>query len=359
MSGSIPIAADQLSALVARLFMAAGVPDTAARIVAGALVDADLEGQSSHGVMLVEMYLDRIRKGSVSLKQAGEIVSDKGATVVLDAHNALGHLTGDQAIRIAIERARRFGAGLVAVRHGFHFGTARRFALKAAEEDCVGIVMCNTRPLMPAPGGAERVVGNNPIAIAVPSDGPAPIVLDMATSEAAMGKIRMAEKAGEKIPGTWAVKADGSATTDPAEAIAGMLLPASGPKGFGLAFLIDLLCGVLSGGATGSAVQPLYGNAATPYDSSHLFIAIDIAHFGDRAAMRAAATAAAERVRAGARAAGVARLYTPGEPEWVKRESVARQVTLPGAVAATLLRLAEELRVPADALKPAEKYERT
>ena len=154
MSGAIPIAADQLSALVARLFIAAGVPDTAARTVAGALVDADLEGQSSHGVMLVEMYLDRIRKGSVSLKQAGEIVSDKGATVVLDAHNALGHLTGDQAIKIAVERARRFGAGLVAVRHGFHFGTARRFALKAADGDCIGIVMCNTRPLMPAPGGA-------------------------------------------------------------------------------------------------------------------------------------------------------------------------------------------------------------
>ena len=243
--------------------------------------------------------------------------------------HALGHLTGDQAIKIAVERARRFGAGLVAVRHGFHFGTARRFALKAADEDCIGIVMCNTRPLMPAPGGAERVVGNNPIAIAVPSDGPAPIVLDMATSEAAMGKIRMAEKAGEKIPGTWAVKADGSATTDPAEAIAGMLLPASGPKGFGLAFLIDLLCGVLSGGATGSAVQPLYGNASTPYDSSHLFIAIDIAHFGDRAAMRAAATAAAERIRAGARAPGAARLFTPGEPEWVKRESAAGQVMLP------------------------------
>ena len=219
--------------------------------------------------------------------------------------------------------------------------------------------MCNTRPLMPAPGGAERVVGNNPIAIAVPSDGPVPIVLDMATSEAAMGKIRMAEKAGEKIPGTWAVKADGRPTTDPTEAIAGMLLPASGPKGFGLAFLVDLLCGVLSNGATGSAVQPLYGNAATPYDCSHLFIAIDIAHFGDRAALRAAATAAAERIRAGARAPGVARLFTPGEPEWVKRESAAGRVTLPPAVAENLLRLAKELQIPADALAPAQKYERT
>src|SRR6185437_11461700 len=215
-------------------------------------------------------------------EEAAVVVSDKGATVVLDARHVLGHLTGNQSIEMAVERARRFGVGIVAVRHGFHFGTARRFAVQAAEADCFGIVMCNTRPLMPAPGGAERLVGNNPIAIAVPSNGPSPIVLDMATSEAAMGKIRMAEKAGQEIPETWAVRADGSMTTDPAEAIAGMLLPASGPKGFGLAFMIDLLCGVLSGGATGSAVQPLYGNASTPYDSSHLFIAIDIAHFGDR-----------------------------------------------------------------------------
>src|SRR5262249_4146121 len=289
----------------------------------------------------------------------GEKVWEEGATVFLDAHIALGHHTGDGATELAVERARRFGSGVVAVRHGFHFGTARRFALKAAQEDCIGIAMCNTRPLMPAPGGAERVVGNNPIAIAVPSDGPAPIVLDMATSEAAMGKIRMAEKAGEKIPATWAVKADGSATTDPAEAIAGMLLPASGPKGFGLAFLIDLLCGVLSGGATGSAVQPLYGNASVPYDSSHLFIAIVIAHFGDRAAMRAVATAAAERIRAGARAPGVAPLFPPGEREWVKRESAVGQVILQRAVAETLLRLAKEWQIPAGALAPAEKYERT
>ena len=109
-------------------------------------------------------------------------------------------MTADQAIRIAVERARRYGAGIVAVRHGFHFGTARRYAIQAAEADCVGIAMCNTRPLMPAPGGAERLVGNNPIAIAVPADGPIPIVLDMATSEAAMGKIRMAEKAGQTHP---------------------------------------------------------------------------------------------------------------------------------------------------------------
>jgi LDH2 family malate/lactate/ureidoglycolate dehydrogenase len=219
-SHGVTIAAGQLSALVARLFVAAGIPQRAAQTAADALVDADLEGVPSHGVMLVDMYLDRIRRGSVSTEEAGVVVSDRDATVVLDARHALGQLTADQAIKIAVERARRHGVGIVAVRHGFHFGTARRYAIQAASADCVGIVMCNTRPLMPAPGGAERLVGNNPIAIAVPTDGPIPIVLDMATSEAAMGKIRMAEKAGQTIPQSWAVKSDGSATSSPSEAIA-------------------------------------------------------------------------------------------------------------------------------------------
>jgi LDH2 family malate/lactate/ureidoglycolate dehydrogenase len=347
MSDNVAISAEALSALVARLFMAAGIPQNAARTAADALVEADLEGVASHGVMLVDMYLDRIRNGSVSPDEAGVIVSDRGAAVVLDARHALGQLTGDQAVAIAVERARRHGVGIVAVRHGFHFGTARRYAVKAAVADCIGVAMCNTRPLMPPPGGAERVVGNNPLAIAVPSDGPIPIVLDMATSEAAMGKIRMAEKAGQSIPESWAVRSDGSPTTSASEAIAGMLLPSGGPKGFGLAFVIDLLCGLLSGGASGSAVQPLYGDAAIPYDSSHLFIAIDVGHFGDPAAIRAAAAAAAERIRTGKRAPGVAQLFAPGEPEWRRRERAGGTVQLAPAVAEMLRRMARELGVSA------------
>jgi LDH2 family malate/lactate/ureidoglycolate dehydrogenase len=341
----VTIAAADLSALVARLFVAAGVPQDMAATVADGLVEADLEGMPSHGVMLVDMYIDRLRAGSVSRKEKAAVVSDRDAAVVLDAGNALGQLTGDQAMALAIERAKQFGAGIVAVRHGFHFGTARRFAVAAAQADCIGIVACNTRPLMPAPGGAERVTGNNPIAIAVPADGDIPIVLDMATSEAAMGKIRLAEKAKRPIPDTWAVKADGSPTTDAAEAIAGMLLPAAGPKGFGLAFLIDLMCGLLSGGAFGAAVKPLYGDAAAPYDCSHLFIAIDVAHFTDPAAFRAATAAAAERLRNGKRAPGVTQLFAPGEPEWRKREASAGEVRLAPQVTAMLLRYAQDLRV--------------
>jgi LDH2 family malate/lactate/ureidoglycolate dehydrogenase len=355
MSGGVIVAASELSALVARLFAAAGVSPQSAQTVAEALVDADLDGQASHGVMLVDMYLDRIRKGSVSTTAEAVTVSDNGAAVVLDARHALGHVTGDQAMRLAVERARKFGVGITGVRHGFHFGTARRFAVAAAAADCVGIAMCNTRPLMPAPGGAERLVGNNPIAIAMPSNGPIPIVLDMATSEAAMGKIRMAGKAGQAIPPSWAVKSDGSPTTNAAEAIAGMLLPAAGPKGFALSFLIDLMCGLLSGGATGAAVQPLYDNAGAPYDCSHLFIAIDIAHFGDPVSVRKRAAEAAERVRNSKRAPGIERVYAPGEPEWRKRQAAAGKINLASAVADMLVRLANESGVSAAPLEQQRK----
>jgi LDH2 family malate/lactate/ureidoglycolate dehydrogenase len=348
--GARIVPVERLSAFVAGLFAAVGVAPAAAARVAGGLVDADTEGLRSHGVMLVDMYVERLRQGSVSRSETAAVVSEHDGAVVLDAGHALGHLTGLQAMAIAIDKAKAYAAGIVAVRHGFHFGTAGRYARQAAEADCIGIAMCNTRPLMPAPGGGERVVGNNPIAIAIPAAGEVPIVLDMATSEAAMGKIRMAEKAGEAIPPTWAVTAAGAPTTSPAEAIAGMLLPAGGAKGFGLSFMIDLLCGLLSQGASGGTVRPLYGDFAVPYDCSHLFIAIDVAHFGDPAVFRAQAAAAAERVRAGRRAPGVAQVFTPGEPEWRRRQSAAGRVTLEPAVLAMLRRYAGELGVDASVL---------
>ena len=340
------VAAERLGALVADMFAAAGVPRAAAAEVAGGLVDADLDGLHSHGVMLVDMYIERLRAGSVTTRERAEVVSERAGAVVLDAGHALGQLTGPQAMTIAIDKAKEFAAGIVSVRHGFHFGTAGRYAQQAAAADCIGIAMCNTRPLMPAPGGGERVVGNNPIAIAIPVAGDIPLVLDMATSEAAMGKIRMADKAGRPIPATWAVTAAGEPTTSAADAIAGMLLPSGGAKGFGLSFMIDMLCGLLSQGATGDAVRPLYGDFSVAYDCSHLFIAIDVAHFGDPQQFRAHAAAAAERIRAGKRAPGVAQVFTPGEPEWRRRQRAAGAVTLEPPVIAMLQRYAEQLGVP-------------
>src|SRR5262249_51465839 len=161
---------------------------------------------------------------------------------------------------------------------GFHFGTAGRYARMIAEHNCVGIVLSNTRPLMPAPGGAEAMVGNNPIAIALPSAGEFPVETDIALSATAMGKIRLAAAAGQRIPRCWAGEAEGRPTADAATAIKGMLLPAAGPKGFGLAFVIDLLCGGLSDGAVGADVRPLYGDPAEPYRCAHFFLAIHAGH---------------------------------------------------------------------------------
>ena len=316
-----PVAVDaqRLISAVGDILTAVGIAAADARLVAADLVAADLEGIASHGVMLLPMYVERIDKGSVSRASAGQVVSDRGGAIVIDAGNALGQLTSRQAVRLAVERAREIGLAAVAVRNGFHFGTAGRYARMMAEQNCVGVVLSNTRPLMPAPGGAEALVGNNPVAIALPSAGEFPAEADMALSATAMGKIRLAAAAGARIPGDWAVDSEGRPTTDPAAAIKGMLLPAAGPKGFGLAFVIDLLCGGLSDGAVGAEVRPLYGDPGEPYRCAHFFLAIDAGYFppGERFAERVRDQAM--RVSASKRGAGVERVYAPGELVWATR----------------------------------------
>jgi LDH2 family malate/lactate/ureidoglycolate dehydrogenase len=304
---------------VAALFTAAGISPHASEQVAEDLVAADIEGVASHGVMLVPMYLQRLKAGSVSRAEEGVVVSDREASVVLDAGDVLGQLTARQAVELAVERARRFGLAAVSVRNAFHFGTAGRYARMMADQGVVGIVMSNTRPLMPATGGAEPLTGNNPLAIAVPSDAAFAPEVDMALSAAAMGKVRNAAAAGRSIPDGWAADRDGNPTNDPQKAIEGMLLPAAGPKGFGLAFMIDLLAGGLSGGAIGPEVSGLYGDPAKPYRCSNLFIAIHVDHFVDQAEFVQRAGAELGRVAASRKAPGVDRVYAPGELAHVAR----------------------------------------
>jgi LDH2 family malate/lactate/ureidoglycolate dehydrogenase len=299
-----------------------------------------VEGIASHGVMLVPMYVERMLAGSVSTRTEPTVIRDGGSALVLDAGNALGQLTSDWTIPMLIERASEHGLASVAVRNAFHFGTAGYWARQIADAGLVGIVMCNTRPLMPPPGGAERVVGNNPLAIALPPD----FVVDMATSASAMGKIRLAASAGKPIPEGWAADGEGRPTTDPAAAIKGMLLPAAGPKGFGLAVAIDLLCGGLSGGAVGDEVAPLYGDPATPYRCSHLFLAIDPARFGIRN-LGSKVDAFAKRIRNSKRASGAERIYAPGDLERARRAEHAEDCPLPPEVLAKLKQCAAKVGV--------------
>ncbi len=329
---------------VAEIFMKLGVDAESAHITAEAIVAADMEGIPSHGVMLVPMYVDRVIAGSVSTKTEPTVVHDGGSALVLDAGNALGQLTSDWAVPMVIERALAHGLAAVAVRNGFHFGTAGFWARQIAEAGLVGVVMCNTRPLMPPPGGAERMVGNNPLAIALPSADDSTFIVDMATSATAMGKIRLADSAGKPIPEGWAADENGSPTTDPAAAIKGMLLPAAGPKGFGLAAAIDLLCGGLSGGAIGDEVAPLYGDPTKPYRCSHLFLAIDPACFGI-SDLESRVGKFADRIRSSKRAPGAQRIYSPGDLERARSDGNAGECPLSPEVLAKLKQCAAKVGV--------------
>ena len=335
---------DAVENYVAEIFMKLGVDAESAHITAEAIVAADVEGIPSHGVMLVPMYVDRLIAGSVSTKTEPTVLHDSGSALVLDAGNALGQLTSDWAVPMVTERALKHGLACVAVRNAFHFGTAGYWARQIAAAGLVGVVMCNTRPLMPAPGGAERVVGNNPLAIALPSTPDSTFVVDMATSATAMGKIRLADSAGKPIPEGWAADENGMPTTDAAAAIRGMLLPAAGPKGFGLAAAIDLLCGGLSGGAIGDEVAPLYGDPAKPYRCSHLFLAIDPERFGIRN-LGARVDGFAKRIRSSKRAPGAERIYAPGDLERARSTGNAGDCPLPPEVLASLKECAAKVGV--------------
>ncbi|WP_306224416.1 Ldh family oxidoreductase [Bosea beijingensis] len=312
MAASNTYPAESLTSFAIALLEAAGAPHDNAALVVEALVEADSGGLPSHGLLHLPMYLARIGGGSVDPRATGEIVVDQGARLTIDAGNGLGQVTAETACAIAIARADAHGLALVAVRNAFHFGAAGRFARRIALSGQIGIVMANTRPMLPAPGGTEAVVGNNPLAIAVPTE-TEPVVLDFAMSAGAMGKIRLAAGKGEPIPEGWAQTADGLPTRDALEALKGTLLPAAGAKGFGLALMIDLIAGGLSGGGMGEAVQPLYGDMARPYDSANLFLAIRIDGLRPPAEFAAAASGLTDRVRASRVAPGGDPVRAPGD----------------------------------------------
>lgn len=339
------VEAERLVAFIQALLQSLGAQADYAKVTADSLVSADLEGVTSHGVALLPMYIERIQAGSVSASALPRIVEDLGALVVMSADNGLGQVSSQVASELAIERASRHGVATVAVRDAFHYGAGAYWARQMAAKGMVGMAFSNTRPLMPAPGGAQAVIGNNPLCIAFPSDAGQPLIVDMAMSASAMGKIRVAHAKGESIPLGWATDALGNDTTSPAEAIKGMLLPAAGPKGFGLAVAIDLLCGALSGGGVASQVKPLYGNASEPYNCAHTFVAIDASRLNAGQGIARQVDTLADAIRSSQKAPGVERLYAPGDLERSRREQSQGQCSVSSELLANLNRHAAELGV--------------
>lgn len=335
-ANTIAVPTRDLVSFVAALFAKAGLGATAAAKVAAAMVEADQQGVGSHGVAMTPMYVERLERGSVTTAESAMLLHDRDAVAVLDAGHMLGHLAAEQAMAMAVEKALAFGVGAVAVRHAFHFGVAGRYASQATRSGCIGLAACNTKPMMSAPGGLQALVGNNPLAIAAPAANGETILLDMAMSEVALARVRAAERRGETIPPSWAVGPDGAPTTDPTLALAGMLSPVGGGKGFALALVIDVLCGLLSGGSWGDGVKPLFGDLDQPNDCSFLFIALDIRHFRAIGDFLADAETVRGRIQAAPRADGKPG-FVPGDE---RRAAAARQVERVAVDSAVLTQLA-------------------
>jgi LDH2 family malate/lactate/ureidoglycolate dehydrogenase len=343
------VEAAALRDLVARVLEKAGYPASRARLVAGCLVDADMRGVSSHGVTRARIYTKRALAGMVDPGAEPRLVGDRRAGRLLDARNAPGHVAADLAVTEAIKGAEAFGVCGVGVKNSNHCGTLSYFLRRIAQSGHVALAATNGPAVMAYHGGRSRAVGTNPLGYAIPrSDGP-PIVLDMATSNAARGKIIQMARSGQgQVPAGWAVDVEGRPTTDPVEAIAGAMLPFAGPKGSGLAMGVDLLCGALLGGATGTGIGDMYENWDRPQHVGHIFFALDPGCWGGRETFDENVRDFVEEVRSLSPAVGHSKVYLPGELEDLAADDAGRRgVPLPGAVIADLRDLARELQVDA------------
>ncbi|TDD87142.1 Ldh family oxidoreductase [Actinomadura rubrisoli] len=341
---TVRIAADELRDAVTRIFAACGVPPDDARLVADSLVQADLWGHQSHGVLRVGWYVDRIRSGVMAGETKVEIGSGTGAVATMDGRDGVGQVIAARAAEEAIDRAGRHGVGVVAVRNSNHFGTAAYFTRMAPPRGCIGILTTNSSPAMAPWDGRGKLVGSNPWSIAAPLGDGRQMVLDIANTAVARGKIYLARNRESEIPDGWAVGADGAPTRDPEEALLGTVLPMAGHKGYGISVMMDVLSGVLSGSGFGSAVHGPY-QSARPGRSGHLYMALDIASFSPVREFEERMEALVAELKSGSRE-GAEEVRYPGEIESLAETRNAREgLLLPERTIADLRRVGDDLGV--------------
>ena len=341
------IPAQRLLSFTAAVLAAVGVPDADARLVADSLVTADLWGHQSHGVLRLSWYVNRIRAGVMRAVTTPETLSDTGTLVAVDGHDGIGQVLAAHAAREATGRARDHGVGVVAVRNSNHFGTAAYFTRMAAREGCVAILTTNASPAMAPWGGRARTVGTNPWSIAAPAGEHGVMVMDIANTAVARGKVYRARQRAETIPAGWAIDADGAPTTDPAAAITGVILPMAGHKGYAISLMLDVLSGVLTGSAFGAAVAGPY-QVGRRSGCGHLFVALDVAAFGDPDGFARRMEQLVDEVKSVPLAQGYDEVFYPGELEdRAAREHLEAGLSLPRQTLDDLRRLAGATGVPA------------
>ena len=335
------VSAEALRGLVAGIFGQLGMTPEDGGLLADTLVSADLRGIHSHGVLRVPEYVDKLAAGGVDPRGRPRVVRDAGAVLVVDGGNAMGQVAATFAMGRAVERARTTGVAAAAVRGSNHCGALEYYARLALPAAMIGVATTNALPTMAPWGGLDKIVGINPLAIAVPTASVPPLVLDAAFSGSSHGKIRVYQQKGLELPAAWALDREGRPTTDPAVALDGLLQPIGAYKGTGLAVMMGILSSVLSGAAYGTELGDMVAGPRAGQDGQFL-LALSVAAFEDVARFTARTDAVARQILASRPAPGFERVYPPGHLE-AEAEARSRVEGIP-LNAVTLEALAAEAR---------------
>lgn len=310
---TVTIQAEEAKQLVIKKLVEAGLNEGHAEKVAEVLVHADLRNVNSHGVLRTEHYVNRLQAGGINPDAQIFFQSTGPVTGIVDGDDGFGHVIGDVAMDHAIEMARNNGVGMVTVMNSSHCGALSYFVQKAADAKLIGVAMSHTDKIVVPFGGKTSFLGTNPIAYGVPAKTKKPLILDMATSNVALGKILQAREEGKEIPEGWGVDENGASVTDPNKVVA--LSTFGGPKGYGLSVIVDVFSGLLAGAAFGPHIGKMYDDLDKKRKLGHYFCVINPSFFTDIDLFLEQMDRMMEELQQVPPAPGVDRVYVPGEIE--------------------------------------------
>jgi LDH2 family malate/lactate/ureidoglycolate dehydrogenase len=340
------VSAPELQAFVEDVFRRCGMEERDARLLAETLVTADLRGVHSHGVLRVPEYVRKLTRQGADPHGRPSLAGGASACLVVDGGNSMGQIGMQFATERALAAAEAHGIAAVAVRGSNHCGALAYFAMQALPRDMIGFATTHAMPTMAPWGGAERLLGINPVAIAVPAGEELPVVYDAAFSASSHGKIRVYHQEGRSLPEGWALDREGRPTTDPAAAMEGLLQPIGGFKGVGLAMIAGMLASFLSGARYGTELGSMEAGPRAGEDG-HLVGVLRVSAFEDVGCFKARVDAAIRQLHACRRAPGFDRVYSPGEREALNQEAYAREgIPLNAAILADLRGVAGSLGMP-------------
>ena len=343
----VRVPAQKLEAFIARALEAVGISKPEAQAIAELMVRADVQGSEGHGIFRLPQYIRRIKGGAVNVKPDIRVVREAAGMALVDGDNGMGHLVMRFAAEKAIEKARTAGVAWVGVKWSNHAGPASLYAGMPLAHDMAGLYLAvgNANHLPPW-GGLDMLLSTNPIAVAVPAGTEDPIVLDMATTVAAYGKVKTKAQRGEMMPEGWMMDRQGRPLLDPQRANEGFLLPIGGYKGYGLALVFGLLAGTLNGAAMGKDVVDFNADDTTPTNTGHVIVAINIEAFQPVAEFKRSVDTLIRDLRGSKRLPGVDRIRLPGEGSHAARaDRLKHGVPMPEALLAALDQLASDLRI--------------